>query len=374
VYRYVDGIGGRTLSAPQARLMSLVISGILNQKLPWTLVLLGIFIGIVVELCGVHALPFAVGVYLPLSTTTPVFFGGLMKLISDRLARRTRRAAPADEEASEGMLFSSGLIAGGALMGIGVAALILGSGRLMPLANSLEALRADGLHLAMPTDALVTVDGQPVTGNATLPARSRWFERELVQPDGTTVKKRELVPALEVGGRWRPFEAIQLEVTTAKGERQSEVIEYDPEARARTVRFSPVEVWRVPVVAASLGRGVGTGTLARWLADEGAEVAFGQPLARVETPAGPVEVKAPQAGRLQVRQIAAGAPVEVGAAIGTLELTNPPIGVGRPPLPASARRILVEPRPASDDAAMLIFLILCAVLVWSSFPRRGAAA
>jgi biotin carboxyl carrier protein len=272
------------------------------------------------------------------------------------------------------MLFSSGLIAGGALMGIGVAALILGSGRLMPLANALEALRADGLHLAMPSDATVAVDGQPVPGDATLPARSRWFERDLVQPDGTTVKKRELVPALEVAGRWRPFETVRLDVTTASGERQSSVVEYDPEARARTVRFSSVDVWRIPVTAESLGRGVGTGTLARWLADEGAEVAFGQPLARVETPTGTVEIKAPQAGRLQVRQIAAGAPVEVGAAIGSLELTEPPIGVGRAPAPDSARRILVEPRPTSDDAALLIFLILCAALVWSSFSRRGATA
>jgi putative OPT family oligopeptide transporter len=359
-FRYVDGIGGRTLSAPQARLMSLVVSGILNQKLPWTLVLLGIFIGIVVELCGVHALPFAVGVYLPLSTTTPVFFGGLMKLIADRvIARRTGKPPASDEEASEGMLFSSGLIAGGALMGVGVAALILASGRFQPLANLLESVRGDGLHLHAPAGARVTVDGSAVAPDATVPVRSRWFEHDLQQPDGTTVRKRELLPAIELDGAWKPFESVKVEIESG-GRKDAQAVEYDPEARARTLTFEDTDVWTQPLAAPA-------GTLDAWLADDG-DVAYGQPLAKVQTAAGAVEVKAPQAGRL-VRQIAAGATVEK-TPIAIIELADPPIGVGKPPAPVRRLRISTEARPSSDAAAMAIFLVLCAILVKAALPAR----
>jgi uncharacterized oligopeptide transporter (OPT) family protein len=67
----------------KARLMALITDGILNQKLPWTLVLLGVSIAVVLELCGVPSLPFAVGVYLPLSASTPIFVGGMARYAAD---------------------------------------------------------------------------------------------------------------------------------------------------------------------------------------------------------------------------------------------------------------------------------------------------
>lgn len=370
-FRYVDGIGGRTLAAPQARLMSLVISGILNQKLPWTLVLLGICIGLVMELCGIHALPFAVGVYLPLSTTMPVFFGGLMKKVADGITARRRPAGsapPGEEEASEGMLFSSGLIAGGALMGVGVAALILGAGRSQPLANALEAIRGDGVKIDVPAEVKVTIDGRAVES---LPVRSRWFDTDVQRPDGTVEKKRELRPAYQVDGQWRPFEAVKVEAQAPDG-RDAAALEYGAEARAVTVRFQAVPTWTAPVVAAALGPGVGEGTLEAWLVEEGGEVDYGQAVARVTTPAGPAEVKAPQKGRLVARAVSVGEPVKVQAPIGTLELAEPPISAGKAPPPELKRRLVVTPRPGSDLTALVCFLGLCAILVWQALPRRRA--
>lgn len=130
--QYVDdpGIGGRIneylgkkltrFDAPKARLFSLIIDGILTQKLPWTLVLLGVFIALMLELCGVAALPFAVGVYLPISTSAPIFVGGLVRHFTDRKRGPTSEA---ESEFSPGTLVSSGLIAGGAIAGVVVAML-----------------------------------------------------------------------------------------------------------------------------------------------------------------------------------------------------------------------------------------------------------
>ncbi|PWU21958.1 MAG: oligopeptide transporter, OPT family, partial [Bdellovibrio sp.] len=109
-----DGTPVAKYQAPKARLMSLIIDGILTQKLPWALVLIGVFIALVMELCGVSALPFAVGVYLPLSASAPIFFGGLVRYLVDRTSRKKTE----DNESSPGVLLSSGLIAGGAIAGI----------------------------------------------------------------------------------------------------------------------------------------------------------------------------------------------------------------------------------------------------------------
>ena len=117
-FEVVQGIGSSKASAPQARLMSLVIKGILTQQLPWGLVLIGVFISILMEMVGVPALAFAVGVYLPLESTTPVYVGGLVRWLIDR-----KRGTDAESDAGPGVLYSSGLIAGGSLMGLGVAAL-----------------------------------------------------------------------------------------------------------------------------------------------------------------------------------------------------------------------------------------------------------
>lgn len=114
-----DGSPVEKFSAPKARLMSLIIDGILTQKLPWSLVLLGVAISLVLELASVPSLPFAVGVYLPLSASTPIFIGGVIRWIVDKW--KGRSAAQGDM--SPGVLLSSGYIAGGTIAGI-VAAII----------------------------------------------------------------------------------------------------------------------------------------------------------------------------------------------------------------------------------------------------------
>ena len=117
-YRIQEGIGSEKASAPQATLMSLVTKGILTQQLPWGLVLLGAFTSILMEIIGVPALAFAVGMYLPLESTTPVFLGGLARKLVDR-----RRGSEAESDAGPGVLFSSGLVAGGSIMGLFAVAL-----------------------------------------------------------------------------------------------------------------------------------------------------------------------------------------------------------------------------------------------------------
>ena len=114
VYHRKDGIGSDRLSAPQASLMATMINGILDQKLPWDLILIGAAIAIFMELLGIGSLTFAVGLYLKVQYTMPVFVGGLVRKIADR---RYKRVPDADEE-PEGTLFSSGLIAGAAILGV----------------------------------------------------------------------------------------------------------------------------------------------------------------------------------------------------------------------------------------------------------------
>jgi len=112
-------IGSDQLPAPQATLMATVIKGLLSQNLPWGLVIVGMGIAAVMELSGVRSLPFAVGAYLPLSVTSPIFVGGLVKLIVDKI----RKSGEDETEIGPGALLSSGLIAGGALTGILIAGL-----------------------------------------------------------------------------------------------------------------------------------------------------------------------------------------------------------------------------------------------------------
>jgi uncharacterized oligopeptide transporter (OPT) family protein len=109
-----DGTPVRKFDAPKARLMSLVIDGILTQKLPWGLVGIGAFIALTLELAGVSSLPFAVGVYLPISASTPIFAGGVVRWLVER---RRRKPSDADSDSSPGVLAASGLIAGGAIAG-----------------------------------------------------------------------------------------------------------------------------------------------------------------------------------------------------------------------------------------------------------------
>jgi uncharacterized oligopeptide transporter (OPT) family protein len=119
---WIQGIGSAAASAPQARLMATVINGILTRKLPWGLVLIGVFLVIAVELLGIRSLPFAVGAYLPIATTLPIFAGGMVRLLADLAGKRRGAAAEAESEISPGSLYASGLIAAGGIVGlIGVA-------------------------------------------------------------------------------------------------------------------------------------------------------------------------------------------------------------------------------------------------------------
>ncbi len=109
-----DGIGAGKLQAPQAKLMATVIDGLLTHKLPWGLILIGVAIACFVELLGFRALTFAVGVYLPLNSTMPVFLGGLARFFADKVYKRT----PDAEDEPEGTLYCSGVIAGASILGI----------------------------------------------------------------------------------------------------------------------------------------------------------------------------------------------------------------------------------------------------------------
>jgi uncharacterized oligopeptide transporter (OPT) family protein len=123
-----DGTTVTKFDAPKAVLMSYIIKGILNHKLPWGLVLLGVMIAIVLEMSGIPSLAFAVGVYLPLSSSSPIFIGGMIRLLVDKyIAKKfkgknlTEEQLVAEGDKSPGVLMASGYIAGGALAGIVVA-------------------------------------------------------------------------------------------------------------------------------------------------------------------------------------------------------------------------------------------------------------
>ncbi|WP_296945668.1 OPT family oligopeptide transporter [uncultured Massilia sp.] len=123
-----DGTEVKKYDAPKAVLMSYIIKGILDQQLPWTLVLFGVMISVVLEMAGIQALAFSVGVYLPLLSTLPIAIGGLIRWLVDRRNDRLPQYANLDAEQrqaagdrSAGTLLASGYIAGGALAGIVIA-------------------------------------------------------------------------------------------------------------------------------------------------------------------------------------------------------------------------------------------------------------
>jgi putative OPT family oligopeptide transporter len=143
----VFGIGSAAVAAPQATLMATIIQGLLNQNLPWGLVLVGVFVAVTLELCGIHSLSFAVGSYLPIATTAPIFAGGLVRWWVERSTGESQAS-----DLSAGTLFSSGLIAGGSIAGI-LFAVLVGTNTIAPLqklGEILPALHEEGLvgHLA----------------------------------------------------------------------------------------------------------------------------------------------------------------------------------------------------------------------------------
>ncbi len=124
-----EGVPVRKYDAPKARLMALIIDGIMRGKLPWALVILGALIAGLMHLSVVPALAFAVGVYLPLSTSMPIFVGGMVRLAVDRI----RRTPAAESDSSPAVLLSSGYIAGGSIAGILLALLALTPGLALKL-------------------------------------------------------------------------------------------------------------------------------------------------------------------------------------------------------------------------------------------------
>jgi putative OPT family oligopeptide transporter len=116
--QWISGIGSEKAAAPQARLMATVISGILSRKLPWGLVLLGVFLVIGVELLGIRSLSFAVGAYLSIGTTLAIFVGGVVRWMVDSAVKKAGGDADAEGDVSPGSLYASGLIAAGGIIGL----------------------------------------------------------------------------------------------------------------------------------------------------------------------------------------------------------------------------------------------------------------
>lgn len=131
-------IGSTEYAAPQATLMATLARGILSFNLDWQFVIAGVFIAVMIELCGIKALAFAIGLYLPLSTTLPIAIGGGIKGYVDwRAARRNELVE--DDELGRGSLLATGLIAGGALAGVIVALLSVNDS----IYNSLQNVNAE---------------------------------------------------------------------------------------------------------------------------------------------------------------------------------------------------------------------------------------
>ena len=136
------GFGSPELSAPQATLMKMIVEGVMDGNLPWTLVWIGVFTAIVIEIFGIPVLPVAIGLYLPLRLSVPIMAGGLVRYV---MARRAAGAA-ADSEAGSGILFCSGMIAGEGLVGILLAVLaVVGVADAVDFSGSFDTGIAGGL-------------------------------------------------------------------------------------------------------------------------------------------------------------------------------------------------------------------------------------
>ncbi len=144
-------IGTEKYPAPQATLMATLIKGILSFNLDWQFVFVGVFVAVVMELCGIRSLSFAVGAYLPLSTTLPIAIGGAIKGLVDKKKKKEGiETNPEEDELGKGSLFATGLVAGGAVAGV-VIAFIVGSDSGEKLLNkiSMEGTISSGIGMNM---------------------------------------------------------------------------------------------------------------------------------------------------------------------------------------------------------------------------------
>ena len=110
------GYGSKELPAPQASLMKMVIEGVMNANLPWTLVFVGVFFAVIIEILGIPVLPVAIGLYLPIHLSTPLMVGGLVKLWFEK--RSFKNEQDRNNVITSGVLYSSGMIAGEGIVGI----------------------------------------------------------------------------------------------------------------------------------------------------------------------------------------------------------------------------------------------------------------
>ena len=167
--QWIQGIGSEKAAAPQARLMATVINGILTQKLPWGLVLMGVSIVIAVELLGIRSLSFAVGSYLSIGTTLAMFVGGVVRWMVDAALKRAGQDAD-EGEISPGALYASGLIAAGGIVGlIGVAI------------KAYESLTGNHIPIQFPEIPYLHSDGTAVVMFAVLAFSLFYFARKPIK-------------------------------------------------------------------------------------------------------------------------------------------------------------------------------------------------
>jgi putative OPT family oligopeptide transporter len=177
--QWIHGIGSAKAAAPQARLMATVINGILTRKLPWGLILLGVFLVVAIELLGIRSLSFAVGFYIPMATTLAIFCGGVVRWLVERAAARAGEKAE-ESDVSPGSLYASGLIAAGGIVGLlGIAIKLMESRNWLP-ENSI----AWGSKLSFMTGHTVFANLVAVFMFAMLAFSAYYFARKPLAGDG----------------------------------------------------------------------------------------------------------------------------------------------------------------------------------------------
>ncbi|HWQ35463.1 MAG TPA: oligopeptide transporter, OPT family [Blastocatellia bacterium] len=157
--RYEIESADTKLQAPKAALMGILVDGVLTQRLPWSLILIGALISIFMEIIGVQALPVAVGIYLPISTSATIFVGGLIRAIINKLTASDRAESLTEEETGRGVLLASGLIAGGAIGGLVVSISRVVAENVMNKPGKGEEILGIGGHTAIASGAWANVFG-----------------------------------------------------------------------------------------------------------------------------------------------------------------------------------------------------------------------
>jgi len=159
MYLLKDQIASGALPAPQANLMKLVVDGVMGDSLPWTLVISGVFVAMLVELLGVNSLAFAVGLYLPMSLSVPIMIGGTIRWWIDR-----KKGDGVEERREAGVLYCSGMIAGAALIGLLMAAMIGPRDNTAFVGSLAQFVKQPGVVLHADSPGKFILDGKVVFG------------------------------------------------------------------------------------------------------------------------------------------------------------------------------------------------------------------